>query len=40
MFKRGREFERGLRPLSQTPLSSQCKYRFLTMLQAGEGIKG
>jgi len=41
MFERGREFERGLRPLSSrlpSPAINSCG--FLLAFQAGEGIKG
>jgi hypothetical protein len=41
MFKRGRDFERGLRPLSPelpSPAVNICG--FLSVILAGEGIKG
>jgi hypothetical protein len=41
MFERGKEFERGLRPLSSILPSPVINiYGFLPMILAGEGIKG
>jgi len=41
MFERGKEFERGLRPLSpELPFPSINIYGFLQLILAGEGIKG
>jgi hypothetical protein len=41
MFERGKEFERGLRPLSlKLPFPAINTCGFLPTLPAGEGIKG
>jgi hypothetical protein len=40
MAKRGREFERGLRPLSLKLPSPANMNTGFTMFQAGEGIQG
>jgi hypothetical protein len=40
MFERGKEYERGLRPLStQLPSPAINTRGLLTMISAGEGIK-
>jgi hypothetical protein len=41
MLKRGREFERGLRPLSpELPSPARINPGYITTFQAGGGIKG